>query len=324
MNMSSAYINPPKLDDGIHTSWGQTAEPVPIKKEIQLLMSGNLVRRGEFGPLVGSRALEVELESAELELTFQQALSIRKQLMISKILKVGTAKLKNEQTTKKILWDFEQRQRSLLELSYQYDLPPVTIFRAILAPRVHDAFPQFRCRNRNRPAGRIIQSIINEVDPGQVKSFLSEWEFKELQIAKENDVVGYNGDSTDTAREWEKSIHNYLDKHGIKYVTEETIKMHGYNDKGTPDCLLVDELYINGKQIRWIECKSFYASGLRENSYFTRKAISRQVDRYEKEYGKCGAVMLKYGFSATICQRHPSTLFLDGGPLLHSENEYSL
>lgn len=328
-------MNPPKHRfDGILTSWAQgqertihwplSADPVPIEKEIQLLMSGNLVRRGEFGPLGGSRALEVELESEELGLTFQQSLSIRKQLLTSKLLKDGTSKLKNEQTRIKIVREFEKKQRPILELSQQYDLPPVTIFRAIMAPRVLHAFPQFGCLDRNKPSRRILQSIINEVNHEQVNNFLSEWELNELQIAKENDVVGYHGNSTDTAQEWEKSIYDYLDEQGIKYITEENMKLYGYAENGTPDCLLVDDLFINGKRVRWIECKSFYASGLRENSYFTKKAVSRQVDRYEKVFGKCGAVILKNGFSANICRRHPSTLFLDSGPLLRPENEYSL
>lgn len=334
--ISSGYMNPPKYklfhyenltsqaqgqkqERRIH--WPSLAEPVPIEKEIRLLMSGNLVRKGEFGPLSGSRELEVELESAELGLTFQQALSIRKQLLVSKLMKDGISKLKNEQTVKKLTREFERNQRSLLELSFKYDLPPVTILRSILASRV----PQFSCLDRNRPVGRVLQSIISEVKYEHVKSYLCEWEFKELQTAKENDIVGYSGNSLDSApQEWETTIFDYLDEHGIKYMNEETLKLYGLEEKGTPDCLLLDELYINGKHVRWIECKSFYASGLRENSYFTRKAVSRQVDRYEKEFGRCGAVILKNGFSSTVCLKHPSTLFLDSGPLLRSENAYSL
>jgi hypothetical protein len=67
INITNGYTNPPKqrpLYDGIlfpqargqerkiQIHWPSLSDPVPIEREIQLLMSGNLVRRGEFGPLL--------------------------------------------------------------------------------------------------------------------------------------------------------------------------------------------------------------------------------------------------------------------------------
>jgi hypothetical protein len=285
-------------------------------------MSGTLVRRGEFGPLCGSRRIEVDLECAELGIHFDQALSIRKQLMMSKVLKGGSWKLKDEYTMKRIRKEFEQKQRPLLEISQRYDLPPVSIFRAIVAPRVLNAYPQFTCLDRTRPAGRIVQSIISEACPDQLKEFVSDWEVNELKIAKEFDMVGYSGNCT-AAGEWERTIYDFLDEHNINYLTEETLKLDGYGEMGTPDCLLVDDLFIHGKLVKWIEFKSFYASGLKENSYFARKAVGRQVKKYGKSFGKSGAVILKNGFSTEISRRYPSTLFLDGGSL-SSKNEFNL
>ena len=182
------------------------------------------------------------------------------------------------------------------------------------------------CLATKKPAGRIVQSIINEsTNPHQddndaVKDLLSEWELKQLQTAKENDMVGYRDNST-VAEEWENDIYNFLDKHDINYITEDTMKLHGIESKGTPDCLLLDDLFVNGNQIKWIEFKCFYASGLRENSYFTNKSLCKQIRKYEKEFGKNGAVILKNGFSGKIEERFPSTLFLDGGPLYSGNNE---
>jgi len=333
MAMVEGYINSPApdrtmFDNGVlrrtpgreRTIHWPSAEPVPVQKEIQLLMSGALVRRGEFGPLHGSRALEVELECGELGLTVHQALSIRKQLIMRKTLK-GSWKLKDESTMNTIKKKFEHQQRSLQEISQEYDLPPVSIFRAIVAPRVLDAYPQFTGLDRHRPAGRIVQSIINEDDQENVKSFLSEWELKELQNAKDHDLVGYNDSNCTAAEEWEQTIYKFLDERDIKYITEDTMKLHGDEAKGTPDCLLLDDLFINGQKIRWIEFKSFYASGLKENSYFTKKSVCKQVERYQREFGKNGAVIMKNGFSGKISQRYPSTLFLDGGPL-YAVSEY--
>jgi len=234
----------------------QSAQPVPIQKEIQLLMSGNLVRKGEFGPLYGSRVLEVELECCEVGLTFHQAISIRKQIMMGKLLQ-GCWKLKEPRIMKSIIDKFEHQQKPLLEIAEQYDLPPVSIFREILAPRVLSVNSQPGYVKRKPPARRIVQSIINESSQDNMKSFLSEWEIKELQTAKHHDVVGYKSNCT-SAEDWEQQIYNFLDEQGIRYVTEDSLKLQGCETKtiGTPDCLLVDDLMINGRPIRWIEFKS--------------------------------------------------------------------
>ena len=152
--ITNGYTNPPDpipsglFDDGVYrptpgadggrgrTIHWSRAYPVPIQREVRLLMSGALLRRGEFGPLCGIRAVEVELECAELGMDFDQASSIRRQLMICKVLKCGAHRLRDESTMRRIRMDFEVRQRPILDISQAYDLPPVSILRALLAPRV--------------------------------------------------------------------------------------------------------------------------------------------------------------------------------------------
>jgi hypothetical protein len=66
--------------------------------------------------------IEVELECAELGIDLDQALSIRrKQLVMGKALKGGASKLKDQCMIKQIRKEFEQRQRSLLDISQAYD-----------------------------------------------------------------------------------------------------------------------------------------------------------------------------------------------------------
>ena len=284
---------------------------MPIQSEVRLLNSGLLIRRGEFGPLRGLRCYQVEDECFSLGITPPQALSIRKQLMVKKALK-NSCKLKSEKRLDNIIKSFQCQQKSLLEMAKSLDLPPVSIFRAILASRVLKTYPKLSNLNRRRPAGRIIQSIINESDPHNVNEFLSEWELQELRTAKEHDIVGY-AETDSTPMEWEKAIYRYLDHHGINYVTEDTLKQAEI--KCTPDCLILDDLCINEQKIQWIEVKSFYASGLRDNWFFTSKALAKQVERYRAEFGDSGAVILKNGFSRIISGKYPDTLFLDSGPI---------
>ena len=207
-------------------------------------------------------------------------------------------RLRDEKIMKNIVGDFE-RQVPLHELSFDHDLSPVSLFRSIMASRVLDANPRFSSVNRRKSAWKIVQSIISETDKHYIESFLTDWELNELKIAKENDVVGYTDNST-IAEEWEHTIYKYLDQQNINYITEDTLKLQGLEESGTPDCLLIDNLVLNGQPLRWIEFKSFYGSGLKENSFFTKKSICKQIAKYDRTYGR-GAMVLKHGCSDKIC-----------------------
>ncbi len=281
-------------------------EPVPISTEIELLQKDVLIRRGEFGKLRGSRQLEVELECCELGLTFHQALSIRKQLLIKKAMS-NHWKLKDNDSLEEVISSFETQKKSLMDIAVELDLPPVSIFRAIMARRILEKYPGRHAVNRRRPAGKILQSII--YDEEYVGTFLSESELKELQNAKRLDMVGYVNYST-SPQDWENELYSFLDRHQINYAKEEDLRSMG--TRTTPDCLLLDDVTINGKKIRWIEFKSYYASGLNENWWLTKKLL-QQSKKYEDEFRGEGAIIMKRGFSETLTSS--STLFLDSGPL---------
>ena len=325
------------LDDGVgrRTSAGHTAihwpsaGPVPLRSEISLLASGTLVRRGEFGHLAGSRALEVALACDEQGLSFRQGASIRKQLLWGKLMRRGgMRKLRRAGSVRALTRQFEAGQTPLLELAARHDLPPVSILRAILTARVRATTPRrSRGPGGRRPAGtrRVVQAIIGETSDEHVARFLSDWELAELRTAKAHDAVGHRpAAATAAADAWERAVYAYLDAQGVRYLSEEDLKRGGAHggwdaaSRGTPDCVILndDELVLNGRAVRWIEFKSYYASGLRDNAPFTRRAVSRQVERYQREFGPRGAVILRDGFSDEVSRRYPDTLFLDGGPLV--------
>lgn len=286
--------------------WKASSEPVPLRSEVGLLKSGVLVRRGEFCTLHGDRLEEVERECKIWGMTLSQGLLIRRQLMVSKVV-ASSWKLKNERKLVLAIENFE-RMISLMRLSTDLDLPPVSIFRAIVARRVLEAYPELRDRDRKQ----IVKGIISEDDSEHVGIFLSAWELKELQWAKRYDVVGYSEES-ETPVMWEETLYSFLDEQKINYVKEETLREA--EKKITPDCLILDDCYINGFKVRWIDAKSFYASGLKENNHFSR-SLKKQIQKYEREFGESGAVIFKHGFSRKLRKNHPTTLFLDSGPLL--------
>jgi hypothetical protein len=286
--------------------WKFTTNEVPLRNEIALLKSGVLVKRGEFCNLYGDRLDEIEEECQRFGMTLTQGLLIRRQLMVSKVVR-SSWKLKDEQRLCSITGIFERQQVSLLKLAVDNDLPPVSIIRAIIASRVDKAHPDLLHRDRKR----IVKSIISERSPENIQEFLSEWELEELHRAKEFDVVGYS-EETETPILWEEALYSFLDSENISYVTEDMLRLAGM--KMTPDCLLLDDCYINGQKVRWIDAKSFYASGLRENKHFSN-SLKKQIKKYETEFGESGAVIFKHGFSRKLRNANPSCLFLDGGSI---------
>lgn len=291
--------------------WESASTPVPHQNEIRLLKSGVLMRRGEFCDIHDVRLDEVEQECKSLGITLRQGLLIRRQLMVSKVVS-SSWKLKEKEKLNLMVQNFETHRKSLMELTKDMDLPPVSILRAILAERVCKAYPEMLERDRKR----IVKSIIGERDPEKVEQFLSKWELAELQKAKEFDVVGYS-EEKQTPAMWEQALYSFLDEHGINYVSEETLREAEM--KTTPDCLILDDFFIDGVQLRWIDVKSFYGSGLRENRHFTN-SLKKQIQKYEATYVESGAVIFKHGFSRKLRDGNPSTLFLDGGPLLSEIN----
>lgn len=136
---------------------------------------------------------------------------------------------------------------------------------------------------------------------------------EQLQLAKESDVISYQDQPNEIRSNiWEEALYTHLEECDVNYTTEDELRKVG--SRITPDCLLLDDCVINGKHVRWIDVKSSYASGLRENVHFAKK-LKKQIAKYQGEFGANGAVIFKHGFSSKLAKQNPHTLFLDAGPL---------
>ena len=230
---------------------------------------------------------------------------MRQQLLVSHVVS-NTWKI--EKFLDKIQRQFGTQQKDILEMSHALNLPPVSIVRAVVKSRVDEAHPHWRARDRKRLVKDIIHDNSHSSD-----EFISSREWEQLQIAKASDFVGYQEErNDDEAREWEEALHAFLEEHDINYVTEDEMRQAGA--QRTPDCLLLDDCTFNGRKVRWMDSKSFYGSGLKQNGYFV-KSLKKQIASYETAFGETGAVIFKHGFSQDLSDRLPDTLFLDAGPL---------
>jgi Protein of unknown function TPD sequence-motif len=108
---------------------------------------------------------------------------------------------------------------------------------------------------------------------------------EELARAKEVDHTSYaEDDSAERQRStaWEESLYAFLDAHGVAYLTEAALKdqvargrlggpvlrlvllsdafcitlaVAVQGSKSTPDCVLLDDVTINGRPVRWVDMK---------------------------------------------------------------------
>mmetsp|Transcript_34223 Transcript_34223/g.38951 ORF Transcript_34223/g.38951 Transcript_34223/m.38951 type:complete len:385 (+) Transcript_34223:56-1210(+) len=296
----------------IEIEWKQAQRPIPIGREIELLNSGVLLKRGEFGFAVDERCEEIEGKCHKLGMTREQGFLIRKHLAVTKVIKKSRSL---EYKFDSIKNAFCTKRHSLLQLSYQLDLPPVSIFRAILKERIYRAYPYMLSSDRKKIVQKIIQDggTIDESD--MVREHLTNWETDQLRIAKENDVVGYEySDGRVLSSQWEEKIYDFLKERKVNFLTEDDLRVAGLGGVATPDCLLLDECIINGRLVRWIDAKNFYGSGLTETNGIIKK-MKKQIAKYQQIFGGDGAIVFKHGFSVRMIDTFPSTLFLDAGQL---------
>jgi hypothetical protein len=104
------------------------------------------------------------------------------------------------------------------------------------------------------------------------------------------------------AAELELSVARLLSSHGIPFVDEQAQKACRSCSQGTPDFVIGEgvKLYINGRRVRWIECKAFYGAAM-----FTARGdeknvpvakVKRIAERYVASHGP-GAFVFRQGYN---------------------------
>ena len=202
-------------------------------------------------------------------------LSIRSNLMREHMI-INNKKLLSNKSN--IISDYDNGL-DVLELSTKYDGSPLNLLRIIFMKKYKKKLTQLITNNK----------IINQMDSDQ------------LQIAVDNDLYALiNQDKVlKKSNEFEFKIQKILDKLGIRYKTQEQLAQEQIKKSNiatnTPDFLILDDLYINGQKINWIDAKNFY--GL--NIQYIKKRIKKQTNKYINTWGN-GAIIFNLGFSSKL------------------------
>ena len=176
----------------------------------------------------------------------------------------------------------------VLELSTKYDGSPLNILRLIFDDKYGKKLTQLIRHNK----------------------ILSFRDVKQLDLAISNDLYALinQEEILKKSTEFELKIQKILDKLGVRYKTQEQLANEQIKKSNiatnTPDFLILDDLYINGHKINWIDAKNFY--GL--NTQYVKKRIKHQTGKYLQAW-QSGMIIFNLSFSSKL--KMQDILFID-------------
>jgi len=234
---------------------------------------------------------EIKNKYPELTNNFSKEiiLSIRATLMRSHMIN-NHKSIQNKESY--IVNDYENNM-DIIDIVKKYDGSPLNLLRLIFKKKY------------NLKLSNIIKnhSALNTKDEQQ------------LQIAIKNDAYALvNQDKIlKESMEFEDMIGIYLKKNKIRFKTQDELSKEQIENNNhptnTPDFLILDDLYINGIKINWIDAKNFYGS----NSKFIKNKIKKQTEKYLNEWGS-GSIIFRLGFNSKL--NFPEILLIDYDSLI--------
>ena len=154
----------------------------------------------------------------------------------------------------KVISDYQFNNKSIIELSQTYRIPPMIIYRVLIDDHI--------INNDQSTKEKILKAIENY----------------DISSPKISTLIRIN------SQECEKNLYKKLDDLGIKYTSEAELMAR--KSPFTPDVLFETPTTLNGKEIHWIDVKGYILT----DSELNRESLQRQVDKYTTAFGP-GAVM---------------------------------
>lgn len=222
-----------------------------------------------FNEIIEKYPLENDIFSKEI------ILSIRANYMRNHMILNHKSLQKNET---KIIKDYNNNL-DIIELVKKYDGSPLNILRLIFKKKYNQK----------------LTNIIKNPEKLNTRDNL------QLDKAINNDVYALvNQDKIlEHSIEFENKIGIFLKQNNIQFKTQEELtkeQMENNNHPtNTPDFLILDDLYINGIKINWIDAKNFYGS----DSKIIINKIKKQTKKYINTWGT-GSIIFSLGFGSKL------------------------
>jgi hypothetical protein len=96
------------------------------------------------------------------------------------------------------------------------------------------------------------------------------------------------------ADRFENDLASFLQVHGVRIARKKDLKKCGFHC--TPDILCLDNVFINGRRVTWLDAKPFFGSTCCEHRMHSMRA---QVTRYNRQF-EFGALVFQCGYSENM------------------------
>ena len=325
-----------------------------ISEEQEHRISNILIKKGEYlsnSNLTEQRLHEINKFCTKYNVNIQQGLSLRKQLLINKA-SWCTGRIFNEFKT---IENCYNGGKSLEYIGSKYDVPHVAVIRTILLARVARLVPSLRQKDCKSIVKRILRGVSDyeqlvagldefKLDPESdvipqdiFKLVFKQRDQEELVRAKQLDQISYSDDLSNEKRAssyFEEVLTTFLTANNVSYLVESDLRG---TYPITPDVLITDDLYINGRLVRWIDVKNYFGASISKSFY---NKLEKQIKRYNVELAGAGAVIfrsvgtlftllqityiiarIRLGYSSALSFKFPDTLILDAGPIAYIDDE---
>eukprot|EP00980_Cylindrotheca_fusiformis_P030100 scaffold24373_cov122-Cylindrotheca_fusiformis.AAC.1 len=246
----------------------------------EIAMKERIIVRGQYARPTKTESdhLANYIRESSSAMTLQQARSLRRQILKQKAI-AGYADLRRNASQLVSLYN---SGTSIVALSQRFDAPPLNVLRVIMKQTGYD----------NLQIKKAFQ---------RPESFFEARGLQEFKDAAEADSVT-PVDFTATAKDathFEDFVAAYLRDKGILFVHETQLAQEQTDILGevfmTPDFLILDDLEINGKKVRWIDAKAYGTV----KSEILIKRSRQQMQRYIGQWGP-GAIVFKNGFGEGV------------------------
>jgi hypothetical protein len=178
-------------------------------------------------------------------------------------------------------------------LSAKYDYPPLTLLRAILQYNgVSGASTLYKKHTRELPA--------------------HDEEQYQMAIKEDIEAPVYQSQIAAVAKRNEDLVVEYFKSLGISLKSEADLTVEQIHNMGrailTPDILFLDEVYINGVRVHWIDYKDYIGT----QNGFIYKSNCAQALKYCNKWGP-GALCYRWSYVSDLIV--PNACLLDGSAL---------
>lgn len=256
-----------------HIKW-----PVrPISYKAYAGLATQFRRSRDYAPIYNGKLEAFAAQITRFKVPVDAGLSVRNIIIKEKVIH---SRQRIVDSIDLIVADYEAGM-SILNISVKYDYPPLMLLREILFEIGYDK-------------AQLREVFLNKEDPRDLL------EGRHLEEYKQ--ALRYDAESAfnqqliaELAADNENAFVDWIKAQGIGLRTQDELVQEQVAKHGrallTPDILFVDEVYINGERVHWIDYKDYVGTKVR----FLFDSNSKQAAKYNDHWGP-GALCYRHSF----------------------------